>query len=673
MNRLSNEKSPYLLQHADNPVDWFPWGEEAFARAKREDKPVFLSVGYSTCHWCHVMAHESFEDEEVAAALNRDYVCVKVDREERPDVDAVYMAVCQALTGSGGWPLTIVMTPDQQPFWAGTYLPKRAAYGRIGLIGLLSAIQQKWDAEREKLVSAGNQITAMINGRDAADKTAEPDRALLHRAFRSLERAYDPRWGGFGAAPKFPTPHNLLFLLQYSLLEGAPSARRMAEHTLAQMFRGGLFDHLGGGFSRYSTDEKWLAPHFEKMLYDNALLAHAYLEAYHVARRPLYRAVAERALDYVLRELTDPKGGFYCGQDADSDGVEGKYYLFTRREIDSVLGEDGGAALGDWFGVSERGNFEGKNILNLLDNPRYEETDAGIGALADRLFAYRAARTRLHTDDKVLASWNALMIAALARAGRLLDNPAYLRAARKAQRFLEENMVGDGGRLMLRWRGGEAAHQGHLDDYAFYAFALLALYDADYEADDLRRAADVARRMIDQFWDADAGGFYLYGGDGEQLISRPKETYDGAIPSGNAVAGWVLERLARLTGEEAWRQLADRQIRFLAGAAQDYPAGHCMALTAIAKVVYPAQELVCAAAGGEMPAELASFLAQNALPNLALILKTHGNQVGLAQIAPFTESYPIPERGAAYYLCSGGACDAPVFDVPSLAARLRPQ
>lgn len=671
-NRLIHEKSPYLLEHAYNPVDWYPWGQEAFLRAKEEDKPIFLSIGYSTCHWCHVMARESFEDEGVAAALNRDFVCIKVDREERPDIDAVYMQACQALIGSGGWPLTVIMTPEQKPFWAGTYLPKTSAYGMPGLTELLAAVKRQWDASRETILSAGDEITALLRAEKAAgNQSAQVEKALLNRAFGIYESNYDGVWGGFGRAPKFPTPHNLLFLLRYSLLEKEPSARRMAEHTLTQMFRGGMFDHLGGGFSRYSTDRKWLVPHFEKMLYDNALLSLAYLEAYRIARRPLYRRVAQRTLDYVLRELTDEQGGFYCGQDADSDGVEGKYYVFAREEIERVLGETDGAAFCDWFGVTAPGNFEGKNILNLLDNPRYEESDAHIDALARALYAYRLTRTRLHKDDKILTSWNSLMIAALAKAGRLLGNPAYLEAAKRAQHFIHTTMTDEGGALKIRFRAGEAAHAGQLDDYAFYAFALLELYDATYEADDLLRAVKTAEKMLELFWDESSGGFYFYSKDGEQLIHRPKETYDGAMPSGNSVAAAVFERLAKLTGEAKWRQTSDRQLRFLAGAIRDYPAGHSMALLAAAQALYPSRELICAASGKDMPKELEAFLAQNAFPNLSVLLKTNKNQHALAQAAPLTQSYPVPENGALYYLCQNGACLAPIDDFKTLIDHLQ--
>lgn len=673
MNRLNKEKSPYLLQHASNPVHWFSWGPDAFAQAKQEDKPIFLSIGYSTCHWCHVMAHESFEDAEVAAVLNRDYVCIKVDREERPDIDRVYMEVCQALTGAGGWPLTVMMTPDQKPFWAGTYLPKTGTYGRLGLMELLAAVTEQWRTGRDKLIFAGNQLTDLLNRSGKTGKeSAQPEKALLHRALETFENSYDKQWGGFGREPKFPTPHNLLFLLQYALLEKNPSARTMAEHTLVQMFRGGIFDHIGGGFSRYSTDGRWLVPHFEKMLYDNALLAYAYLEAYQMTRQTLYSMVAQRTLDYTLRELTDEKGGFYCGQDADSDGIEGKYYVFTRQEIEDILGREEGAFFSDWYGVTDGGNFEGKNILNLLENPNYGEATPRIKGLSNQLYQYRFGRTHLHKDDKVLTSWNALAIAALAKAGRLLGQGAYLESAKKAQRFLENTMMDESFRLKLRWREGESAHAGQLDDYAFYAFALLELYQSTYEVDYLRQAIEISKQMLEQFWDEGQGGFFLYSKDSEQLISRPKEIYDGAIPAGNSVAAVVVESLAKLTGDIRWQEISDRQLIFLAGAIQDYPAGHSVALIAISKAIYPSLELVCVTAEEDMPGELSAFLAENALPNLTLLLKTDKNKYELGKLAPFTENYPIPESGTAYYLCQNNACSAPIYRLEELMVRLQP-
>ncbi|WP_343253031.1 thioredoxin domain-containing protein [Ligaoa zhengdingensis] len=660
-NLLIHEKSPYLLQHAHNPVHWYPWGDEAFQAARREDKPIFLSVGYSTCHWCHVMERESFEDEEAAALLNRAFLAIKVDREERPDVDAVYMAVCQALTGSGGWPLTILMTPDQKPFWAGTYLPKRSRYGQTGLMELLERVEALWNTGREQLLQAGDEIAAHI-ARPENTRASEPDKELLHEAVKLFRRSFDGKDGGFGAAPKFPTPHNLLFLMEYAGLEGAPDSLHMAETTLVQMARGGLFDQIGGGFSRYSTDKRWLAPHFEKMLYDNALLAYTYLEAFQRTERQFYRVVVERTLDYVLRELTGPSGEFYCGQDADSDGEEGGYYLFTPGEVERVLSAGESNLFCKWYGITQQGNFEGKCIPNLLMNPDYDREPPELAQVRQKLYEYRLNRTKLHRDDKVLTAWNALMIAALAKAYRVLGETKYLDAACRARDFIRENIALPDGRLRLRWREGEAAHAGQLDDYAFYAWALLELYAANFDASCLMEAVSLAEQMRELFWDEQRGGFYLTANDAEQLIARPKETYDGAMPSGNSVAGLVLVRLWKLTGEEKWSELAGRQLSFLAGSAQEYPAGFSFALLSICEMLYPSREMVCVTANG-VPDGLCKLSEQNRLHTL---LKSRENADLLTQAVPFTEHYSVPKSGNAFYLCKNGACAAPVYDLEEL-------
>jgi uncharacterized protein YyaL (SSP411 family) len=671
LNKLSEEKSPYLLQHASNPVNWFPWEAEAFERATQEDKPIFLSIGYSTCHWCHVMAHESFEDADVAAVLNKDYICIKVDREERPDIDAVYMAACQMLTGSGGWPLTIIMTPAQKPFWTGTYLPKMTAYGRMGLIELLTVVKQLWETDRDTLLSKGEQVTALLNQhQETYRKNGEPNKALLLKAVEQFKSIYDKKWGGFGAAPKFPTPHNLLFLLRYSLLEKDSFTLEAVKYSLTQMFRGGIFDHLGGGFSRYSTDEKWLVPHFEKMLYDNALLTLAYLDAYHITKDVFFRMIAERILDYVMRELHDENGGFFCGQDADSDGVEGKYYVFTKREVLNILGEPDGDIFCSWYGITEYGNFEGKNILNLLDNPKYAGMDLSIKELSHKLYTYRLNRTQLHKDDKVLTSWNALMIAALAKAGWLLDNPVYIQTAKNCQHFLQKALTDENGELKIRWREGETAHAGQLDDYAFYAFALIELYKSTFEMEYLRQAIYISELMISHFWDEERDGFFLYSKDSEQLVSRPKETYDGAIPSGNSLAAVVLECLSKLTGEAKWQQISYRQFCFLTSSIQEYPAGHSMALLAVSQAIYSSFELVCVTAEKSIPEELTAYLKRIPLPNLTLIIKTRENKEELEQVVPYTSNYPIPQTGTAYYLCHDGVCSAPFNNLSSLSALL---
>jgi len=655
-NRLAKEKSPYLMQHKENPVDWYPWGEEAFQKAGQEDKPIFLSIGYSTCHWCHVMAHESFEDEMVAEILNRDYISIKVDREERPDIDAVYMSVCQAVTGSGGWPLTIFLTPEQKPFFAGTYFPKQGRYGQFGLVELLERVAYLWKNERQALLRAGNEITGAIN-QHRSGGGQEPNPAIIETAYNQLSRQFDHQWGGFGTAPKFPTPHNLLFLMRYADAAQEQNAIKMATVTLESMARGGMHDHIGGGFSRYSTDEKWLVPHFEKMLYDNALLLMAYVTAYRSTKKACFADVACRTANYILGELTDERGGFYCGQDADSEGVEGKYYVFTPEEVKTVLGEIDGAEFCRLYDITSSGNFEGKNIPNRINATEdgWKRKDPRL----QKLYDYRLQRTQLHKDDKVLLSWTGWTILALAKAGQALGEERYLRAAIKAHRFIREEMTDKNGRLYLRWRDGEAAHAGQLDDYGVYALALLELYRVTFDAAYLQEAIRLAEQMADLFEDKEQVGYFMTAADSEQLIARPKETYDGAIPSGNSVAAMVLQRLALLTGETRWQDAADRQMAFLAADIGAYPASSCFGVLAMMDGLYPHRQLVCAAKAG-LPVELENYLTEHTAENIQVLLKTEENAELLARCAPFTKDYPVPETGAIYYLCENGACRAPV-------------
>lgn len=661
-NRLYKEKSPYLLQHGENPVDWYPWSEEAFQKAEQEDKPVFLSIGYSTCHWCHVMAHESFEDQEVAEILNREFISIKVDREERPDIDAVYMSVCQALTGSGGWPLTIIMTPQQKPFFAGTYFLKKGTYGRMGLTDLLERVAFLWKENREELIEAGNEITAAIN-LNHTGSGKEPDRKLAERAASQLARIFDVKWGGFGQAPKFPTPHNLLFLMRYGSTIQEAGVMKMAQVTLEDMARGGIHDHIGGGFSRYSTDEKWLVPHFEKMLYDNALLLMAYVKAYQHTKKEFFADVAHRTAQYILRELTSKEGGCYCGQDADSEGVEGKYYVFTPDEVKYVLGKEDGEEFCRIYDITEEGNFEGKSIPNRIRSSEdsWEHNDSRL----KKLYGYRLNRTHLHKDDKILLSWNGWVIVALAQAGLVLDERGYLNAAIRIQQFIESKMSTENGRLYLRYRDRDAAHVGLLDDYAVYALALLELYRTTLDADFLQNAISRVNQMVEYFEDKEQGGYFITASDGEQLIARPKETYDGAIPSGNSVAAMVLQRLASLTGELKWQEAAQRQIQFLTDKISDYPASSCFGMLAMMDALYPHRELVCATSDG-LPADLIDFLRARPADDLHILLKNTENEDQLNQCVPFTADYPIPKQGTIYYLCEDGACKAPVSDFSKL-------
>ncbi|WP_444641441.1 thioredoxin domain-containing protein [Caproiciproducens sp. R1] len=668
-NRLIHEKSPYLLQHAYNPVNWYPWGKDAFEKAKAQDKPVFLSIGYSTCHWCHVMERESFEDDEVAQELNRNFIAIKVDKEERPDVDAVYMTVCQALTGSGGWPLTILMTPDQRPFYAGTYFPKHSRYSMPGLMDLLASAAQQWRENRKELLGSGERIAMALRGQ-TVKKEGRLTKDLLVSARSWFRQTFDRQYGGFGASPKFPSPHNLLFLLQYAMLEKEGDTLQMAEKTLRQMYRGGIFDHVGFGFSRYSTDDKWLVPHFEKMLYDNALLAIAYLEAFRITQNDFYKTVAVKTMEYILREMTDENGGFYCAQDADSDGQEGKYYVFTPDEIVSLLGESDGRTFIEYFGMTPGGNFEGKNILNLIGNPDAEHPNEAIERLLPKVYEYRLTRTKLHKDDKILTSWNALMITAFADAYRILEDNRYLDAAGKAMCFLQSSLTDEQGGLRVRYRDGEAAGTGGLDDYAFTVWALLSLYDATYDVDYLQQAAELNRTMLDRFYDGENGGFYLSASDAEALIYRPKETYDGAIPSGNSAASLCLVKLAALTGNPALQEAADQQLRFMAGAAQEFPAGHSFALTAMTSALYPSREIVCVVKDGADFERVKSLLHKKSMPNTTVLVKSAENAEQLAKLAEFTAEYPLGEGRSAYYICQNNACSPPIYDLKELDQKL---
>lgn len=663
-NHLAEEKSPYLLQHAGNPVDWYPWGEEAFHRAEAEDKPIFLSIGYSTCHWCHVMAHESFENDKIAEILNQNYIAVKVDREERPDVDSVYMSVCQAMTGQGGWPLTIIMTPKCRPFFAGTYLPPKARYGMTGLDELLKMIADRWKNEKDRLLQAGDEILNFLKEQNKVSLQGEPDKKLVKEGFAQFLERFDPKYGGFGEAPKFPTPHNLLFLMEYAKKEKREEALKMVEKTLSQMYRGGIFDHVGGGFSRYSTDEKWLVPHFEKMLYDNALLAIAYLEAYTITGKDQYLFVAERTLQYVEAELTDEKGGFYCGQDADSDGVEGRYYVFDPDEIKEYLGEYDGEYFCSWFDITYHGNFEGKSIPNLIDNPRFEERNSRIAKINQVLTSIRRKRASLHKDDKILLSWNGLMIAAFAKAYAVTGEESYLKTALKAEQFITQKLV-KGGKLLVRYRDGDSAGEGKIDDYAFYCYALLMLYRVTYRVEFLEKAISFAKDMTDQFFDMVNGGFYIYARDAQKLIVRSKEIYDGAVPSGNSVAAFVLYKLAQLTGEEKWQELFRKQIRFLAGNIADYPSAYSFTLLALMQVLYPSRELVCLEPSAKEIEELRRLGERDS--NLAIVVKTKENAERLKKAAPFTEAYGIIPGKGKFYLCTQNRCQAPVDSLKEIA------
>lgn len=576
-NQLVNETSPYLLQHAENPVNWYPWGEEAFNKAKEENKPIFLSIGYSTCHWCHVMAHESFEDNETAEILNKYFISIKVDREERPDIDSVYMSVCQAFTDSGGWPMSIFMTWDKKPFFASTYFPSRPRYGMPSFTQVLNAIINQWNSNRTDLLESAEEIIKHLKNEDDYYKNRQIDNDLIQRAVKIFENIFDSTYGGFGNEPKFPTPHNLLFLMLYAKQNNNSNALKMAEKTLMQMRKGGIFDHIGYGFSRYSTDKYYLAPHFEKMLYDNALLIIAYACAYSITNNNIYLDTAEKIAEYILREMTSGYGGFYSAQDADSEGVEGKYYTFSLKEIIDILGEEKGREFAKVFDITEEGNFEGMNIPNLLKSNNLE---AEFQDEIEKLYNYRKGRFKLHLDDKILLSWNSMMIFAMAMLYRVTRNDKYLGVAQNAQKFIEKNMS-DGLKLYTSFRDGKCSKNTFLDDYAFYIASLIELYNSTLDRNYLERAQNFCKETVRMFLDDRNGVFYLSDYMSKELFMNPKETYDGAIPSGNSVMAYNLVRLYGITEKNEYNELLEKQITFMSSKAYDYPAGNSMFLIAM--------------------------------------------------------------------------------------------
>ncbi len=639
-NRLQYETSPYLLQHKDNPVDWYPWCKEAFEKARIEDKPIFLSIGYSACHWCHALAHESFEDREISQLLNQYYISIKVDKEERPDIDSVYMSVCQAFTGSGGWPTSIFMTWDQKPFFAGTYFPKTTRGGRVGMRELLLKIHEIWEHDRETLLWQSKEIVEHLRGENLGGGSM--DQELVHLAVENYEHSYDPQYGGFGREPKFPTPHNLLFLLSYYERYKKASCLEMAEHTLLQMYRGGMFDHIGFGFCRYSTDRMFLVPHFEKMLYDNALLILAYCKAYTVTKNVLYLKIAEKTADYVLREMTDSEGGFYSAQDADSEGEEGKYYLFTQDEVIQVLGKKDGETFNRYYGITKRGNFEGKNIPNLLNSASCE---ADLEAFLSKLRQYRKKRCTLHLDDKVLTAWNGLMIGAMCELYLVSREKRYLHGAEQADAFLQKYLL-EKDSLYVSFCKGKRGVRGFLDDYAGYIFAQLALYRATLKQTYLDRADSLCHKVMLEFSDP-AGGFYLYGNGNEELILRPKETYDGAIPSGNSLMAWNFVRMSIITSSEKYQQAAEEQLKFLAAAAEQYPAGYGMFLTAFLEYMEPPMKVTIVPDEGA-DKELFPLL----VPSESIAILQHSE-----------EEYPLKDGRTTYYVCHKHTCMPPVHSL----------
>ncbi|HEY87846.1 MAG TPA: thioredoxin domain-containing protein [Dehalococcoidia bacterium] len=684
-NKLISQKSPYLLQHADNPVDWYPWAEEAFEKAKKENKPVLLSIGYSTCHWCHVMAHESFEDPEVAKLMNETFVSVKVDREERPDIDRVYMTVCQMMTGSGGWPLTIIMTPNKEPFFAATYIPKETRFGRVGMLILIPRIKELWSTRQAEVLSSATQITASLQNTAPGAPGEGLNERLLHLAYEQLSERFNEDHGGFGSAPKFPTPHNLLFLLKYWKRTSNEKALNMVEETLQSIRRGGIYDHIGFGFHRYSTDSRWLVPHFEKMLYDQALLAIAYTEAYQATKKAEYPKTAHEIFTYVMRDMTSPEGAFYSAEDADSEGEEGKFYLWTNDEIQEVLSHEGTDLAIRLFNITANGNFTddvagkktGHNILHLTKSIDELASDlsmfvpdlrARIEEVREELFAYRKKRIHPHKDDKILTDWNGLMIAALAKGAQVFDEPKYASAARRAADFILKNVRTSEGRLLHRYRDGEAALTAHVDDYAFLIYGLLELYELTFEVYYLKTALELNEDLIRHFWDHENGGFYFTADDGERLLVRQKEIYDGAVPSGNSVAMLNLLRLGRITASANFEEKAARIGQAFYENVSQLPSAYTQLMAAADFAIGPSYEVVIA---GDLQADdtrqMLDAIRGIFVPNKIVILHPTDQKPPLIDdIVPFIKDHSSIDGKATAYICLNYSCQLPTKNIGSM-------
>ena len=668
-NRLISETSPYLLQHANNPVDWYPWGEEAFQAASREDRPVFLSVGYSTCHWCHVMARESFQDPEVAELLNRTFICIKVDREERPDIDQIYMKAAQAMTGRGGWPLSIIMTADKKPFFAATYIPKRGSFGQAGMMEIIPRIGELWQESREELLRSADQILDYLkqNRFRPSLRDEAVDESLLKKGYDALASVYDPQNGGFGGAPKFPAAHNLLFLLRYWKKNMDAFALQMVEDTLQAMRMGGIFDHLGGGFHRYSTDAGWRVPHFEKMLYDQAMMAMAYAEAYQATAKEEYARTVQEILEYVLRDMTSSQGAFFSAEDADSEGEEGAYYLWRADELKEVLEEEEFRLLIRLFDIHESGNFEaGRNILIARSTFKDAASVIGIseselyhrwGVVRERLLAARGKRVRPSKDDKILTDWNGLMIAALARAAQALRRPEYADAAARGADFILNEMKTESGRLLHSYRQG-ALISGCLDDYAFLVWGLIDLYEAQFDVKYLRAAVDLNRTMIEHFWDKDEAGLFFSPDDASDLPLREKAFHDGAIPSGNSVAMLNLLRLSHLTGETQWGEMAWELARSSAGLLATQPAGYAMLLSSLDYGLGPSMQIALVGRSEDAAIiEMLSAIRERFLPHKSVLL-VQGEET--KELAEFARDLGKIAGKSAAYVCTGESCSPAV-------------
>ena len=676
-NKLAGENSPYLLQHAENPVAWFPWGEEALALAREQDKPILLSIGYAACHWCHVMAHESFENEATAALMNRYFVNIKVDREERPDIDSIYMGAIQALNGQGGWPLTAFLTPEGKPFYGGTYYPPVPRYGMPSFTQVLESVANAWQTRREEIENSASGIADHLSqtaGAASAQAGQAANEALFDQAVQVILGQFDSEEGGFSRAPKFPPSMTIEFLLRMAVQREDKMARDMAVFTLDKMAKSGMCDQLGGGFARYATDHKWLVPHFEKMLYDNALLARAYLHAYQVTGNALYRRIVEETLDFVAREMRHEAGGFYSSYDADSEGIEGKFYVWQANEIREVLGKDADLFMAR-YGVSDKGNWEGQNILHIAAEvpelaERFglseEEIDGRLAAAKERLYAVRAKRVWPGLDDKVLTAWNGLMLAAFAEAGRVLVRADYVQIAEENATFLAEQMRTENGRLLRTWKAGSRAkYNGYLEDYAYLADGLLALYQTTFDPRWFAWAEELVQQMLDHFWDAEDGGFFDTSDDHEALLYRPKDIQDNATPSGSAMAAQVLLKISLYTGEGSYWDMAQEMLNGVTAYMARFPTGFAHWLNAAAFTMGDPREVAVVGLVQDADTkELLAVLNQGFRPNLVVAAGESAEGV------PLLAERPQVDGKATAYVCRRFVCKRPVTDAQSLLDQL---
>lgn len=673
-NRLAEETSPYLLQHAHNPVDWYPWSDEAFEKAKKEDKPIFLSIGYSTCHWCHVMERESFENEQIAEIMNRYFVNIKVDREHRPDIDEIYMNAVVMMTGAGGWPLSVFLTPSGKPFYGGTYFPPRDAYDRPGFEKILLTVAEAWKNRRQELAGSAAKMSELLQSPapPTGDSNLSPE--ILNKAFESFQNSFDAVNGGFGNAPKFPQPTNLSMLLRYWYRTADNQALEMVKKTLDAMANGGIYDHIGGGFHRYSTDAQWLVPHFEKMLYDQALLSKVYVEAFQITKKEQYAQIAREIFDYLLRDMTDPAGGFYSAEDADSEGKEGTFYLWDTEQTASILNGEEAQLFNTYYGVTNKGNFEeSKTILNVSTSikqieKQFQKDNAEIDNILSvaraKIFHERAKRIRPHRDEKIITAWNGLMISSLAYGGAVLGEEKYIESARRSAEFILSTLYRNG-RLMRYYRDGQVVQKAFLDDYTFTAMAMLDLYEATFDVKWLIEAKLLSNQMIELFADTENGGFFLAGKDSEKLIACTKPGSDGAVPSGNSVAALTLLKLGRLTKDEHFMEQGGKVFDAFSQQLQRLPAYSPILLTAWDFQVGPRQEIIIAGkADSPDVKKMLKLIRGKFLPNSVILLhETDKTNSALYNIVPFIKNQTAIDGKATAYICENYICKKPVKNI----------